>query len=129
MARSRPVVLIVEDDEATVTFYRYLLEMEGFEVEAAPDARTALEIASRVRPDVAIVDMGIPGADGGSFVEAVRAREETARLKVIMATGKREDDPAWEGVERRWDCYLTKPINPADLVGALNRLLGRPSKG
>jgi DNA-binding response OmpR family regulator len=124
MTRNRPLVLVVEDDEGITTFYRHLLELEGFAVEIATDAREGIEVVERARPDAAIVDIGIP--DGGlSFIEAVRAREETADLKVVAATGRSKDDPMWEGVETLWDRYLTKPVNPTELIETLNHLLGR----
>lgn len=124
MTRGRPLVLVVEDDEGIVTFYRHLLELEGFAVETAADARGGIEAVERRCPDAAIVDIGIP--DGGlSFIEAVRAREETAALKVVAATGRSKDDPMWEGVETQWDRYLRKPVDPAELIDTLNRLLGR----
>jgi two-component system, sensor histidine kinase len=109
MARRR--VLVVEDDADSCEMLRLLLGCWGHEVEVAADGRQGLEKALAWRPEVAVVDIGLPLLDGYEVARLVRqALGEGVRLIALTA---RDDER--RSFDAGFDLHVTKPANPAEL--------------
>ena len=96
-----------------------LLALGGHEVACAGDGPTGLETLLEVSPDVAFVDLGIPGFDGLELARRARASGSTARLVALTGYGQPEDKQ--RARDAGFDEHLTKPVLEADVRGALIR--------
>ncbi len=119
---SRPAsILLVEDDEELRTSLAASLSGR-YRVEAVGDGRSALRRWSAARPDVIILDLGLPDLDGLSVIS--RVRSEAATPILVLTARDREDDKV-EALERGADDYVTKPFGMAELRARLGALLRR----
>lgn len=115
-------VLLAEDEPNIVESLTFLLERAGFDVAAEANGRTALDVALANPPDVMILDLMLPGADGFEVLRHLRADPRGLGLPVIMltATGQREDRET--ALSSGADLFISKPFSNADLVQAVVRL-------
>jgi CheY-like chemotaxis protein len=123
-------VLIVEDNADARDALRVLLELEGHTVEVAAEGQRALEIIDAKDPDIALVDIGLPGIDGYEVARRVRARD--ARRPVLIAlTGYGQPEDRRRAAEAGFDDVLVKPVDPSVLTAMLATLEipGRGSRG
>jgi CheY-like chemotaxis protein len=123
-------ILIVEDNPDARDALRVLLELEGHAVEAAGEGQEALELARAKDPDIALVDIGLPGIDGYEIARRVRARD--ARRPILIAlTGYGQPEDRQRATEAGFDDMLVKPVDPgalADMLASLE-IPGRGSRG
>ena len=129
-ASSGRSILIIEDNADARDALRVLLELDGHAVEAAGDGQEALELARTKDPDIALVDIGLPGIDGYEVARRVRARD--ARRPVLIAlTGYGQPEDRRRATEAGFDEMLVKPVDPAALAELLATLEipGRGSRG
>ena len=120
-------ILIVEDDEPTRTSVMANLETHGFQVAQAADVAGAMRSWEASRPDLILLDLGLPDGDGLTVIRRVR-RDATTPILVLSARGLEPDKVA--ALEAGADDYVTKPFGLAELrarVGALLRRAGGPS--
>ena len=115
-------ILIVDDDPAARALLRRHLTKAGYGVEEAADGRTGLERARASRPALITLDVMMPGMDGWAVLAALRADPATSTIPVIMATIL---DEQHMGMALGAADYLTKPIDRAQLLAAVERLAGR----
>ena len=115
-------VLLVEDDEDFAALVARGLERAGFRVHACGDAEAALELADDIKVDVALVDIGLPGADGYTLASALRARPDIEGLWVIAVTGRDTDADRKRAQSAGMDMFLTKPVDVDDLAEILRAL-------
>ncbi len=115
-------VLLVDDEKTLVKALKFNLEREGFLVEEAFDGEEALEKAFKVKPDIVILDLMLPGLDGFEVCREIRKKEE---IPIIMLTAKGDDIDKVLGLELGADDYLTKPFNPRELVARMKAILRR----
>jgi CheY-like chemotaxis protein len=123
-------ILIVEDNADARDALRVLLELDGHAVEAAGEGHAALDLARAKDPDVALVDIGLPGMDG--FEVARRLRALDPRRPVLIAlTGYGQPEDRRRATEAGFDGLLVKPVDPGTLSGLLATLEipGRGSRG
>ena len=85
-AGNNPLVLIVEDNEKNLKLARDVLQYHGFPTIEAPDAETALRLASESKPEVILMDIELPGMDGVTALEKLRADPATAAITVVAVT-------------------------------------------
>jgi CheY-like chemotaxis protein len=118
-------VLIVEDDFEARAALGSVLRDAGHEVLEAPDARTALHLASTRQPDLVLQDLILPDAPGFELLEQLRALPGGDRLPIVAISGfaERQRDAIAEGT--RFDAYLTKPFKSAALLEAVAKHGGR----
>lgn len=121
--RSAPAtrrVLVVEDQEDTVTLLVALLEREGHEVEVARDAKQGLDELERTRPDVVLCDIGLPGdLDGYDFARRVRKDHPERPIRLVAVTGFGQSKDRQAAYDAGFDLHLTKPVNLVTLRRAL----------
>jgi CheY-like chemotaxis protein len=123
-------ILIIEDNADAREALRVLLELEGHTVEAVEEGQQALEVARAKDPDIALVDIGLPGIDGYEIARRVRARD--ARRPVLIAlTGYGQPEDRRRATEAGFDEMLVKPVDPTTLTELLATLEipGRGSRG
>ena len=124
---SRPVhILLVDDEIAIQRATAPLLRSRGFSVSLAGTGREAMDTFERDRPDLIILDLGLPDMDGSEVCRQVRERADTP-IVVLSARGAEKDKVA--ALDRGADDYVTKPFGPEELLAriraALRRSLGR----
>jgi len=104
-------VLIVEDNADQAHTLLVFLGMKGHQLEVAPSGPAAIEAARRLRPDVVLLDLGLPGCDG--FEVARRLRDEHgAALRIIAITAYGSDNDRLQSREAGCDLHLVKPADP-----------------
>jgi CheY-like chemotaxis protein len=114
-------ILIVEDNTDARDALRVLLELDGHAVEAAGEGQEALELARAKDPDIALVDIGLPGIDGYEVARRVRAHH--ARRPVLIAlTGYGQPEDRRRATEAGFDEVLVKPVDPTALTELLATL-------
>ena len=122
-ARSRRIV-IVEDNEDARQMLRTLLELFGHEVHDAVDGQSGIELTTEVEPDIAFVDIGLPGIDGHEVARRLRERSKDLRLVALSGYGQSEDRR--RAVEAGFDLHLSKPVDPERLAAIIDALPPRP---
>ena len=119
---SGPVILVVEDDiEARSALVRELTA-GGYVVVEAPDGRTALEKWALRRPDLVLLDLGLPDMDGLRVVSAIRREAATP---IVILSGRYEEREKVEALDRGADDYVTKPVGVDELRARLRAALRR----
>ena len=114
--RAGPTVLIVEDDAETRAALVRELSRRGYRVDEAPDGRTALEHWEARRPDVVLLDLGLPDLDGLTIIGRIR-REATT--PIVILSGRYLEREKVEALERGADDYVTKPFGVDELHARL----------
>jgi len=118
-------LLLVEDEIDIQRFLLRSLEEAAYQVDAAPDGNTALQLAADNTYDILIVDLGLPDMDGIGLI--LRLREMGVRAPVLILSARRSVDDRVLGLEQGGDDYLTKPFALAELLARLRNLIKRNS--
>ena len=116
-------VLVIEDDPTVSDVVATYLRAAGLHVEEVADGVTALAAASRVRPDLVVLDLMLPGLPGLEVCR--RLREGRADLPIVMLTALGEEADRLAGLETGADDYLVKPFSPRELVLRVQAVLRR----
>jgi CheY-like chemotaxis protein len=117
-------VLYVEDNPANVLFMRDLLShFESIDLSVAETAELGLELAARLRPEVIIMDINLPGMSGLDALHALRARADLASIPVIALTAAASDRDRQQGMQAGFYRYLTKPVQVDELIAALETVI------
>src|SRR5437868_2091827 len=112
----RKKLLIVEDNTELLELLRLSLKQAGFCVITAANGVEALKKARTVSPDLVVLDLVLPELDGFAVCEALKRGSETASIPVIMLTGLTSEFTRFAGLESGANEYVTKPINPNQLL-------------
>ena len=115
-------VLLIEDDVDTLDVTTYALRKHGYEISTATDGKTGLERWEREQPDLVVVDVNLPKANGFDVCRKIR---ETSLTPVIMLTGRTDEDHVLEGFSAGADDYVTKPFSHRQLAARIRAVLGR----
>ncbi len=118
-------VLIVEDDVHTTELVRMYLARDGHRVVAAADGLEGLRAAARVRPDLVVLDLMLPGLDG---MQVCRKLRESSGVPVIMLTARVDEADRLAGLDLGADDYVTKPFSPRELAARVRAVLRRVSR-
>jgi CheY-like chemotaxis protein len=113
---------VVDDNRDAADNLALLCRMTGHVVDVAYDGPTALARASTFRPDVLLLDIGLPGRDGYEVARELR-RSSTYPLHIIAMTGYGRDEDRRRSRDAGFDLHLVKPIEPAELFDLLSRPL------
>jgi DNA-binding response OmpR family regulator len=116
-------LLLVEDELEIQNFLKQSLADAGYEVDAAKDGQTAVQLASGKKYDLLIVDLGLPDQDGIDLI--LQLRRSGMRSPVLILSARRSVDDRVKGLEQGGDDYLTKPFALAELLARLRNLLRR----
>jgi CheY-like chemotaxis protein len=123
VARRR--LLIVEDNDDTAHVLKWGLEQLGYQVEIAHNGPLALQVAMGFKPDVALLDLGLPVMDGWEL--ARRLRGQQADLQVIAVTGYAEDAARVRSADAGFADHLLKPVDIDAIHAAVQKLPSAPS--
>ena len=115
-------ILVVEDEPRIAQLARDDLEHAGFAVRIAATGEAALQTIRRDRPDLVVLDLGLPGIDG---LDVTRAIRRDSALPVIMVTARDDELDKLVGLELGADDYMTKPFSPRELVARVRAVLRR----
>jgi len=115
-------LLIVEDDPEIRRLLADFLQQEGFEVECADSGKAMDAVLQRLRPDLLVLDLMLPGEDGLSICRRLRADDN---IPILMLTAKSDEIDRVVGLEMGADDYLTKPFAPRELLARVRAILRR----
>jgi type IV pilus assembly protein PilB len=122
-----PRALVVDDDASVRAAISAMLTGD-YEVEAAEDAATALDVLHRRPFDVVLLDVGLPDSDGYELTRRLRARKTTQDLGVVLVTGQDDRETELTGLAAGADDYLAKPVDPDVLLARLDAVLRRKGR-
>jgi CheY-like chemotaxis protein len=117
-------VLVVDDNLDSADTMAELVRIWGYEVRTAHDGPAALECARSFRPNVVLLDVGLPGMDGYELARRLRAEGLAGEL-LVSVTGYGQDEDRRKAQEAGFDHHLTKPVNPE----TLQRLVAQDARG
>ncbi|MCC7243770.1 MAG: response regulator [Acidobacteria bacterium] len=115
-------MLLVDDYEDALQVWSLYLQTAGFDVLTAPDGPQALALIAEHRPDVAVIDLEMPGVSGFEVAHQLRERAETHDLPLIAATGYSYPKQLDQARRVGFDVVLVKPCDPVTLVAEIQRL-------
>jgi two-component system alkaline phosphatase synthesis response regulator PhoP len=128
MEKNFATIIIVDDEEDVLEFLHYNLTKEGFKVHTANNGIDGKKLAKKVKPDLIILDVMMPGIDGIELCNDLRELPEFQDVLIIFLSARGEDYSQIAGFDVGADDYITKPIRPRVLVARIKALLKRRSK-
>src|SRR3990170_4258166 len=115
-------ILVADDEPKIVQLARDYLEHAGFAVRTAYEGKAALAVARSEKPDLIILDLGLPEMDG---LDVTRALRKGSNVPIIMLTARAEEADKLVGLELGADDYVTKPFSPKELVARVRAVFRR----
>jgi two-component system alkaline phosphatase synthesis response regulator PhoP len=115
-------ILVVDDEPGIASLVRDYLEHAGFGVLVAGDGRNALALARSRRPDLVVLDLGLPGLDG---LDVARALRRDSDVPILMLTARTDEADRVAGLELGADDYVSKPFSPREVVARVRAILRR----
>lgn len=124
ISTSKVKVLIVEDDDDLRRGLTRRLQESGYEIAQAQDGVSAISVARNERPDVVLLDLGLPAGDGLKVLERYADLPDLSAIPVVVLTGR--DPRTAEPATRKFQvaAFLQKPVDNKDLVEAIERAVG-----
>ena len=122
-------VLVVEDDEDILSLVAKRLRLDGYEVVEARDGEEALQVAQATKPDIAVLDLGLPGLDGLEVLRRIRADETLGPMIVVLLTARAQEADVRRGFDAGADAYIRKPFSPTKLSESVSELVKRHASG
>ncbi len=122
---SRRTILLIEDDELIAGLVRLMVERLGHELVWAPDGEAGKQMLETGTADIVILDILLPYLNGFEVLKSLRADPKTAKLPVLVLTGKTAQADIDRVVEAGANDFLAKPFQPNELSQRLTRLLRR----
>lgn len=120
-------VLIADDDPNILRALTFLMQREGHVVRTATDGRQALDAIEEQKPDLVLLDLMMPRANGYDVCHALRSSPEHEGVRIIMLTAKGRDREQQAGLALGADAYITKPFAISDVTECVARVLSRPA--
>lgn len=121
-------VLVAEDDNDILEIVRFNLELNGYEVHVARTGNEALEVAKKVKPDLIILDIMMPGKNGLEVCRIIRLDPSFDNTYILFLTALSDESTHIKGLETGADDYITKPISPKILISRVNAFMRRSRK-
>jgi two-component system KDP operon response regulator KdpE len=115
-------VLVADDDPQILKALRIILTAHGYDVSTARDGREAIDLAAHDRPDVIVLDLGMPRLDGVAVIEAVRGWTTTP---ILVVSGRTDTSGKVDALDAGADDYVTKPFATEELLARLRALTRR----
>jgi CheY-like chemotaxis protein len=122
---TQPHVLVIEDSASVRRLIEVCLRVLDVKISSAADGTEGIEAISEHRPDVVVLDIGLPGLDGWEVLTQLRANPETEDLKVLVLTAHAQPEMADRAAKGGADAFMTKPFRPLDLREQVEKLLNK----
>lgn len=116
-------ILLVDDEPNIVVALEFLMQQQGFETATAYDGEEALTQARAFRPDLIVLDVMMPKADGFEVAHAIRREDTLEGVKIVFLTAKGTSRDKVNGYDAGGDVYLTKPFDNNELLDLINEML------
>jgi DNA-binding response OmpR family regulator len=116
-------ILIAEDGDDFRSMLRQFLEANGYRILEAVNGREAVAVALGERPDLVLMDLGLPGTDGLSAIAEIREHIPTAEMPILIVSAYDRLEYRTEAISAGCSGYVTKPVDPAALLRTINLLL------
>ncbi|HKW92959.1 MAG TPA: response regulator [Methylomirabilota bacterium] len=120
-------ILIADDEPAILDLVRFTLDDPQVQIVSAADGAAAIELARSVRPDVALLDVQMPGLNGLEVCRRLRQLPECAHTRIVMLTASAQAEDRRRGMAAGADHYLTKPFSPLTLLTLVRALVPEAS--
>jgi len=120
------VVVCIEDEPEMIMLIKAILNRKGYDVIGAINGREGLETIERVKPDLVLLDLMMPGMDGWEVYQKLKANETLQHIPVIVVTAKAQSIDKMLGLHiAKVDDYIAKPFSPNELVESIEKVLAR----
>src|SRR6185436_13867888 len=119
-------ILIIEDDPHTTLALAVRLKSQGYSTWTASDGIKGMQLAMRARPDLIILDIGLPGGSGLELAETLRRKPQTARIPIIFLTGSKDPNLRQKVMDSGAAGLLQKPYEPEELLLMIQLAFDRP---
>jgi CheY-like chemotaxis protein len=125
VAEEKKVVVCIEDEPEMIALVKLILGRKGFELVGAVGGQEGLETVRRLKPDLVLLDLMMPGMSGWEVYQEMKADPELGDIRVIVVTAKAQSIDKVLGIHiAKVDDYVTKPFGPQELLQSVNRVLG-----
>ena len=123
-AETKPLALVVEDDQIVVTLLEHLLTRRGFAVQTAHDGKQALDFIANLPtpPALVLLDVMLPYVDGFELIKRIRAKEAWHEVPIVMLTSKSQEQNIVGALDDGANDYMVKPFRPGELMARIRRL-------
>jgi len=121
--KSKPVILAADDDEDILELVAFRLGRSGYTVLQARDGEEALQVATKHKLDLAVLDVGMPKLDGLEVTRRLRAQEATSAIPIILLTAWVQESDVERGFAAGATDYVRKPFSPMELVARVQAAL------
>lgn len=116
-------ILVVDDSPTALKITSETLTEQGFRVLCASDGEEALEIATRMHPELIVLDIILPKKNGFQVCRQLKTESATSDIKILMLSSKNQASDRFWGQKQGADAYITKPFDDEELVAAIESLL------
>ena len=123
--KTRPTILVVEDEPAQREVLSYNFEAEGFDVTTAENGEEALLLVDEIAPDIIVLDWMLPNVSGIEVCRRLKSRSDTRAIPVIMLSARSEEVDRVRGLETGADDYVIKPYSLVELMARVRTQLRR----
>ena len=120
-------ILVADDDVDIRELVEFKLSTMGHDIVAVGDGAAAIDACMAEKPDLAVLDVMMPGVSGLDAIRAIRAEPHLADLPVILLTARAQESDVETGFDSGADDYITKPFSPRELAARVEALLSRSS--
>ena len=121
-------VLVIDDDPFIVRLIRAKIEQLGHEVITAADGEDGITAALQADPDLVLLDLMMPRVNGLEVCHALREKETTRHIPIVMLTGKGQEQDVEQGFAAGATEYLVKPFSPRELQARVRALIGQTAQ-
>jgi len=105
-------ILVIEDNEQNLYLVRFILEKNGYQVHAAMDGRTGIDMADQLKPDLILLDIQLPVMDGYAVAQNLRANPQLSSIPIVAVTSHAMVGDRDKAIAAGCNGYIEKPINP-----------------
>lgn len=123
MKNSSKKILIVEDNPFNMELVHDILAIKGYEIFEAVDAELGLDMISKVKPDLILMDIQLPGMDGVEATKIIKSQESTKNIPIIAVTANAMKGDREEIISEGFDDYISKPIKLSVLTEKVEKIL------
>jgi DNA-binding response OmpR family regulator len=117
------LILVADDDPVIVRLLQVNFKLEGYDVETAAHGEEALNKARDLQPALILLDVMMPGVDGWEVASQLKADDATRAIPVFFLSARAQEEDRRRGMELGVTEYVTKPFDPGELVGLVERCL------